>query len=150
MMKNTIIKFLIATLLLPGFLSLLPVGLASEIHGIQHDSNRVAGIQHSGHLSSDQSSSNHEHSVFTHKKSDHHLLVLDLSSYFSEYLNVDLHSLPEGIASLDDGPNEIGLLLQVVHPCFIGRRNQLDQCSDDGNEEPPFPSVLSMTKRLRI
>lgn len=149
-MKKTVIKFMIATFLLPVFLLLLPVGVANEVHGLQHDSNRVAGIQHVDHSNSEHSSSGHKHPAFTHQESDHHPLILDLSTYFNEYLNVDLHSLPKVATDLGDMSADIWLLLPVQYPRFANMHIAAIRSEIESNDPPLFPSVLSVTKRIRI
>lgn len=153
MMKNAIVKFLIATLLLPGFLSLVPATLANEIHGLQHASNRVSGFHqgHIGHVICAQPSSQ-PHSTPAHNLSDQHILLFDLSTYFNDYLNVDLRLSQDTGAGLSDPPNdhEIQWLVAATLPLFTASCIPLDQCSDGYPEDIHCPSVLSTTKRLRI
>ena len=140
---------MIATFLLPVFLLLLPVSVANEVHSLQHDSNRVAGIQHVDHANSEHSSG-HKHPAFTHHESDHHPLILDLSTYFNDYLNVDLRSLPKAATDLGDISADICLLLPVHYPRFTNMHIAAIRGEIERNDPPPFPSVLSVTKRIRI
>lgn len=149
-MKNSIIKFLVTTLMLPILLAISPVGIANKIHEIQHDSGRVAGAHHINSEDHAHSSLDHSSTPFTHHKSDHHLLILDLGTYFNEYLNVDLHRQLGSSIAFDGVPDDIGFLIPAVSISSSNLDYLAIQSQGEQKENPPSRSVLSLTKRLRI
>lgn len=87
-MKRGFISLLVMLVALPAFLQVMPHGIDHALH----QSKRHHTQNHHGH-------SNDEHHGHNHEAHDenHHAINLDVVTFYSEYLHVDLQS-PDQIA----------------------------------------------------
>lgn len=145
-MKNIVIKFLIATLVLPVFLSILPHGVARDFHEIQHGSDRVAVAHPVEHPSGEHAPDGHHHS-----HDDQHPVFLDLNTYFSQYLNVDLRALPRRSVEVEKYSADIFPVLPPAIPYPLVGSYATEHCVVACQDKPlPALAVFSQTMRIRI
>ncbi len=92
-MKNAFFSVLITLLVLPAFTPWMPHGMAHALHDRQENHHESANQP-------DKAEHGHDHALHDHDKqmqaSNHHAINLDVVTYFSEYLHVDLQS-PDNI-----------------------------------------------------
>jgi hypothetical protein len=149
-MKNTLFSVLIALLVLPAFTPWMPHGMVHALHDHQesHHQSRQQADQDHGH-----EHAVHDHDTQTHA-SDHHPINLDIATYFSEYLHVDLQSPDQVVLkapTLD--LHDISFIL----PTDIEPQHRYKQASVQSRAPPDWrrhrpdntPLYLS-TQRLRI
>ena len=149
-MKNAFFSVLIALLVLPAFTPWMPHGMVHALHNHQesHHQSRQQADQGHGH---DHAA--HDHETQT-QASDHHPIILDVVTYFSEYLHVDLQS-PDQVVLKAPTPDLHDIVF--ILPADIKPQHRYEQASAQSRAPPDWrwhrpdntPLYLS-TQRLRI
>jgi len=146
-MKKILSLFLIALLVMPAFASSLPHDVVHALHVQQIEHRLVGSHDHSHHHS-------HHDSATETQASKHHPIHFDVTTYFSDYLNVDLQRADQGIftdSAFDIDDIDFTLLTFV-------NLYQYDNLASNKSRAPPdwrkfrpanTPPYLS-TQRLRI
>jgi hypothetical protein len=144
-MRNAFFSVLITLLVLPAFAPLLPHGAAHAFHDHQAQHH---GVQNHGHAHEE-----HDHKAQTQEVA-HHPINLDVVTYFSDYLHVDLQS-PDQVVLKAPTPDSQDTLL--ILPADIEPQHRYELASAQSRAPPDWrryrpentPLYLS-TQRLRI
>ncbi len=145
-MKNALFSVLITLLVLPAFTPWMPHGMVHALHDHKESYHQSASQP-------DKSEHGHDHDTQT-QASNHHAINLDVVTYFSEYLHVDLQS-PDQVVLKAPTPDlhDIAFLL----PTDIEPQSRYELASVQSRAPPDWrrhrpdhtPLYLS-TQRLRI
>ena len=88
-MKKTLSLLLIALMVMPAFASSLPHDVVHALH-VQQVEHRLVGSHDHSHQ--------HSHDSTTETQANnHHPIHFDVTTYFSDYLNVDLQRADQGV-----------------------------------------------------
>lgn len=145
-MKKTLSLLLIALMVMPAFASSLPHDVVHALH-VQQVEHRLVGSHDHSHQ--------HSHDSTTETQANnHHPIHFDVTTYFSDYLNVDLQRADQGV--LIDTEFDIDDIDFTLLP-FV-KSYQHDDLASNKSRAPPdwrkfrptkTPPYLS-TQRLRI
>ena len=87
-MKKLFLTFLLSLFVLPAFVPWMPHGAVHALHDHQESHHQSQNQPDTTH---EHDQADHDHNTQTHA-SPHHPINLDVITYFSDYLHVDLQS----------------------------------------------------------
>lgn len=144
-MKNSLAFVLIALLMIPAFVPWMPHGTIHALHDHQAEHH---GVESHGH-----SHDKHDHNC-PDEQTAHHSINFDVSTYFSDYLHVDLQSpeqavLKAPVPEAHDIDYTLGAFIEPA-PRYELASVQSRAPPDGRRLEPDKTPLYLSTQRLRI